>query len=95
MESYFRNVSSKNYIVNGKEEKFAPTTIKNGISIIKKGGFNALIPKTRCDFKTSRKLNNDVKEKIKDLKKDYPHITGTLIYQKLSDEGLLILMIFL
>ena len=87
MESYFRNVSSKNYIVNGKEEKFAPTTIKKWYFNYKKGGFNALIPKTRCDFKTSRKLNNDVKEKIKDLKKDYPHITGTLIYQKLSDEG--------
>lgn len=26
MESYFRNVSSKTYIINGKEEKFAPTT---------------------------------------------------------------------
>ena len=49
MESYFRNVSSKNYIVNGKEEKFAPTTIKKWYFNYKKGGFNALIPKTRCD----------------------------------------------
>ena len=87
MEAYFRSVASKTYIVNGKEEKFSPGTIKGWYIKYNKNGYNALIPKTRCDFKTSRKLNSDVREKIKELKRDYPHITGTLIYQKLSNEG--------
>ena len=44
MESYFRNVSSKTYIVNGKEGKFAPPTIKKWYFNYKKDGFNALVP---------------------------------------------------
>ena len=46
-----------------------------------------MICKTRSDAHSSRKLDDNVTEKIKELKKQYPHITGTLIYNKLVDEG--------
>lgn len=84
---YFRNIASKTYIVNGKEECFSSTSIKKWYLNYQKDGFNALIPKTRNDWKKSRKLNDEVKEKIKEFKNNYPHITGTLIYKKLVDTG--------
>lgn len=84
---YFRNVASKEYNVNGKKIKFAYSTIKNWYLDYKKDGFNALLPKTRCDINSSRKLSDEAMGKIIFLKKEFPHISGTLIYQKLSDEG--------
>ena len=85
---FLRNVASKTYIVNGKEQKFAPETIRDWVHKYQEGGFNALIPKTRNDCNSSRKLNLEVQEQIKALKKDYPHISGTLIYNKLIDDVL-------
>lgn len=84
---YFRTMALKTYIVNGKEEQFSSTSIKKWYLNYQKDGFHALLPKTRKDYKTSRKLNDDVKEKIKEFKNNYPHITGTLIYHKLVDAG--------
>ncbi len=84
---FLRNVSSKTYIVNGKEQRFAPETIRDWVYKYQEGGFNALIPKTRNDCNSSRKLNLEGQEQIKTLKKDYPHISGTLIYNKLIDDG--------
>lgn len=84
---YFKNAASKKYIVNGKEEQFSWQTIKYWYEKYLKDGYNALIPKTRNDCHSSRKLNNEVQEKIKEMKNSYPHITGTLIYNKLVNEG--------
>lgn len=84
---YFRNVASKEYILNGKKLKFSPMSIKKWYIKYKKYGFDALIPKTRCDINTSRKLSDNAINRIMDLKKEYPHISGTLIYQKLDNEG--------
>ena len=84
---YFRTVASKSYIVNGKEEHFSCTSIKKWYLNYRRDGFKALMPKTRNDYQTSRKLNEEVQEKIKDFKNNYPHITGTLIYNKLVDVG--------
>lgn len=84
---YFRNVASKSYTVNGVKQNYSPTTIKRWYNTYQKYGFNALLPKTRSDCNSSRKLNLEVQEQIKQLKNDYPHISGTLIYNKLIDEG--------
>lgn len=84
---YFRNVASKTYIVNGKEERFAADTIKKWYLKYKTSGFEGLIPKTRNDCHSSRKLSKEVTEKIKEYKRKYPHISGSLIYRKLEEEG--------
>ena len=86
-EEFFRNVASKTYELNGKEIKVRPDTIKHWYLNYKKDGYNGLVPKNRIDLNTSRKLTLDTQQKIIDYKKDYPHITGTLIYQKLIEEG--------
>ena len=84
---YFRNVADRSYIVNGKEMKFSWKTIKNWEIHYRKYGYESLIPKVRNDANTSRKLNEETKMQIKDIKKQFPHISGTLIYQKLITDG--------
>lgn len=86
-KEYFVKIANNKYIVNGKEKKFAWQTIKNWEIDYKHGGFEALIPKTRKDIYVSRKLNDDVINQIHSLKDNYPHISGTLIYQKLVEDG--------
>ena len=87
MEEYYRRTASKSYILNGKEIKVRASTIKGWYINYKKFGYEGLIPKTRTDINTSRKLTLDTQQKIIDYKKDFPHISGTLIYQKLIEEG--------
>lgn len=84
---YFKKVASKKYIVNGHEERYSWKTIKKWYLQYKKEGYSSLINKTRSDCHSSRKLKEEAIQKIKELKKEYPHISGTLIYNKLSDEG--------
>ena len=86
-EDYYRKVALNTYTLNGKEIKFTANTIKNWYITYQKLGFNGLIPKTRTDLNTSRKLTKDAQLKIVDYKKSFPHISGTLIYQKLIEDG--------
>ena len=87
MEDYYRKAASKSYTLNGKEIKVRASTIKKWYINYKKFGYNGLIPKTRTDLNTSRKLTLDAQQKIINYKKEFPHISGTLIYQKLIEEG--------
>lgn len=86
-EDYYRKVALNTYTLNGKEIKLTANTIKNWYITYQKLGFNGLIPKTRTDLNTSRKLTSDAQQKIVDYKKSFPHISGTLIYQKLIEDG--------
>ena len=58
-EDYYRKVALNTYTLNGKEIKLTANTIKNWYITYQKLGFNGLIPKTRTDLNTSRKLTND------------------------------------
>ncbi len=84
---YFRTAASKNYTFQGKELKVTADTLKHWYLKYKKDGYEALKPKTRTDFHSSRKLTEETQKEIVELKAKYPHISGTLIYQKLSDSG--------
>ncbi len=87
MEEYYRKTASKSYVLNSKEIKVRASTVKKWYTNYKKFGYSGLIPKTRTDLNTSRKLTLDAQQKIIDYKKEFPHISGTLIYQKLIEEG--------
>ena len=86
-EEYFRKVAMKTYELNGKEIKVRPSTIKNWLINYNKLGYEGLIPKTRTDLNSPRKITSDTQQKIIDYKKSFPHISGTLIYQKLIEDG--------
>lgn len=85
---YFRDVASKAYTLpDGTIANFSAGTIKKWLLNYRKGGFDALVPKKRCDAGLPRVISNDAIEKINGLKEKFPYITGTLVYQKLVEEG--------
>lgn len=84
---YFRRMSQSKYTLLGKEISIRPTTIKKWYIMYRKEGYEGLIPKSRTDLNTSRKLKQDAQDKIIEYKKTYPHISGTLIYTKLIEDG--------
>ena len=86
-EDYYRKVASITYVLNGKEIKIMASTVKTWYIKYKKMGYEGLMPKTRTDLNTSRKLTLEAQQKIIDYKKTFTHISGTLIYQKLIEEG--------
>ena len=86
-EDYYRRMASVVHTLNGKEIKLRASTIKNWYINYKKLGYDGLIPKSRTDLNTSRKLSLEAQQKIIDYKKKFPHISGTLIYQKLIEDG--------
>lgn len=71
----------------GEDIRFSAATLHRWYRQYQQGGFDALIPKTRRDTGKSRKLDDDIVSQIRFLKKEYPRIPATLIYQKLLDNG--------
>ena len=86
-EEHFRKMALQTYTLNGKEIKLRASTIKSWYLNYRKFGYDGLIPKTRTDINTSRKLSMEAQQKIVDYKESFPHISGTLIYQKLIEDG--------
>ncbi len=86
--TYCRRISLKPVkLPNGKEILYNPGTLSNWESYYKRFGFDSLMPKTRSDVGTTRKLNDTTIEEIYRLKSTFPRINATLIYHKLIKEG--------
>lgn len=83
---YIGIVASKIYEFKGKKYKFSKSCIKNWYLSYKKDGLIALQKKTRNDKNTSRILNYETINRIQELREQFPHITGTAIYNKLIEE---------
>lgn len=88
IKGFFRDAASKVYTnPSGEETKVSASTLERWYYDYNKGGFDALIPMRRCDTGKSRKIDEDIMEQIRFLKKEYPRIPATLIHQKLLDNG--------
>ena len=88
IKGFFRDAASKVYTnPSGEETKISASTLERWYYAYNKGGFDALIPMRRCDTGKSRKIDEDIMEQIRFLKKEYPRIPATLIHQKLLDNG--------
>ncbi len=86
-EEYFRKTAAKEYTLpNGKITKFSAGTIKYWYKKYTKDNYDALLPKKRSDLGNPRSLDINTINRIHNLKEQYPHITGSLIYQKLIEE---------
>lgn len=87
---FFRELAKREHLLpTGKTERFAADTFKNWYLDYKHGGFDALIPKPRSDRGRPRVLNDTAITRIHELKEKLPYITGTLIYHKLIEEGVI------
>lgn len=85
---FFREIASKDHkLPNGTNAKLSSGTIKKWFLNYKHGGFDALIPKARTDIGKPRNIDSNAIAKIHELKENFPYITGTLVYQKLVEEG--------
>lgn len=73
----------------GESVKVSFGTIERWYYDYLKKGFDGLKPSRRADVGVSRKIDNDVFERIKYYKAHYPRIPATLIYQKLIADGLI------
>jgi transposase InsO family protein len=54
-----------------------------------KDGFDGLMPKNRSDLGKPRSLSSKAVERILEIKNQFPHITGSLVYHKLIEEGVI------
>ena len=87
-KEFFRNAAKLTYTnPRGEDTKVCAGTIERWFYTYLKGGFDALIPKRRTDTGQPRKMDDDIKQQIIFLKKEYPRIPATLIHQKLIDNG--------
>lgn len=72
-EAYFRAASARGALhPNGTFIHPAPTSIKRWYQRYQKNGFDGLLPQSRSDEGTSRKIDSDLEEQIRYLKTNYP-----------------------
>ena len=75
---------------DGKIHHYAPATIERWYLDYQKHGFHALIPKGRSDAGISRKLDDELKERIRYFKTNYPRMSASAIYRQLKSDGSII-----
>lgn len=87
-KDFFREAAKKTYKNNlGKEVKVSAATIERWFYTYKREGYDGLLPQGRSDVGSFRKMDEDVCSQIRYLKKEYPRIPATLIYEKLIQTG--------
>lgn len=88
LSAFFRDASAKGSLMpDGTIHHYAPGTYEKWYYMYKKDGFDALIPTGRSDCGKSRKIDEDLKEQISYLKKNYPRMSASAIHKQLQDNG--------
>ena len=87
-EEFYQELSVKGITgPDGRLRHYAPSTIEHWYLNYKKSGFNALVPKGRADTGHSRKLDDELQERIRYLKSNYPRMSAAAIFRQLHDCG--------
>lgn len=88
LSAYFRDVSAKGIKgPDGSVRHYAASTLEKWYCAYKKSGFDALIPASRSDRGTSRKIDDALEEEIRYLKHTYPRLSAAAIFRQLQDKG--------
>ncbi|MCH4013368.1 MAG: DDE-type integrase/transposase/recombinase [Solobacterium sp.] len=74
---------------DGSVHNLSYKTLEKWYSLYNRFGVEGLLPKTREDKGTTRALNDAAIEEIFKLKKEFPRINATQMYNKLIEEGLI------
>lgn len=86
--AFYREVSDRGITCpNGHVKHFSPDTIEKWYLCYKKKGFDGLMPVSRSDAGKSRKLDDDLQERIRYLKNNYPRMSAAAITRQLSSSG--------
>lgn len=87
---YFKRISSCEILwPDGTKRTFSWETYKRWYYDYLRGGIDALQPSVRLDLGESRKLKDESKKRIKELVKEFPKISGVMVYEKLIKEGVI------
>lgn len=88
LTAFFNAISFKGIIhPDGSLKHYAPGTIEKWYRSYKDEGFDSLIPTGRGDQGKPRKLDDELQEKIKYLKTNYPRMSASAIYRQLQENG--------
>jgi hypothetical protein len=88
--AYYRKVCADNLTLpDGMKVSYSPYTLAWWEQLYRKEGFEALMPRRRSDKGYSRKLSIEAKDAILALKKQFPKINATMIYEQLIKEGII------
>lgn len=86
--AFFRQAAEKSYpSQDGAQKKLSASTIEKWYFAFQKGGFDALLPSGRSDAGKSRKLDDDLQERIRYFKKEHPRMTAAEIFRRLRADG--------
>ncbi len=88
LADYLEKASRKGLLhPDGQVKSYAPKTLYKWYFNYRNGGFDALLPAGRSDCGTPRKLDDDLKEKIRYLKERYPRMGAAAIFRHLKEDG--------
>lgn len=87
-DAFFRDASNKIYQYYDETDiTISEYTIERWFRAYENRGFDGLKPQRRNDSGVYRKIDEDIKEQIIHLKKEYPKIPATIVYSKLIANG--------
>ena len=72
---------------DGKLHHYAPATIEKWYLDYQNHGFEGLVPKGRSDAGMSRKLDEELQERIRYFKTNNPRMSAAAIYRQLKSDG--------
>ena len=86
--AFYTEISAKGLIgPDGRVQHYAPATIERWYLDYQNHGFDALVPKGRSDAGMSRKLDEELQERIRYFKTNYPRMSAAAIYRQLKADG--------
>lgn len=86
--AFYTEISAKGLLgPDGKLHHYAPATIEKWYLDYQNHGFECLVPKGRSDAGMSRKLDEELQERIRYFKTNYPRMSAAAIYRQLKSDG--------
>lgn len=85
---YLRQMAEKEHDVPYWGRKcYKVETFRDWVKRYRRDGFDALMPKSREDKGTSRKIDDQLGQDIKDALDSFPFLSGSALYRLLISEG--------
>jgi putative transposase len=85
---YLRQMADKEHDVPYWGMKcYKVETFRSWVKLYRRDGFDALMPKSREDKGTSRKIDDQLAQYIKDALDSFPFLSGSALYRLLVSEG--------
>ena len=86
--AYYRRVAEQPItMADGTSVRVKASTIASWERRYRAGGFDALVPKARCDIGTSRKIDADLGADIDEMRAEHPKMGAQMVLDALVEQG--------